>query len=115
MTREPTDADAERPDYSAASYAGWAELSPETRAQLLLQGAGFPGETATEIRCRIKRDLKLYDDDDLAGLLDKSIDTLVRMRVKGTGPAPIRVAREVFYDQADVHAWIRQHRDEVSA
>ena len=66
------------------------------------------------MRCRLKRDLNIYDDDDLAALLDKSHDTLARLRVNGKGPPPIRVARQVFYDRDDVLAWVRRHRDEIA-
>ncbi|WP_425044161.1 helix-turn-helix transcriptional regulator [Primorskyibacter sp. S87] len=104
---------ADLPDYNDGTHAAWQALDVNARAELLLQGVPFPSETATETRCRLKRDLSLYDDDDLAALLDKSHDTLARMRVKGTGPVPIRVAREIFYDRDDVHAWIKRHRDSV--
>ncbi|RBW56815.1 hypothetical protein DS909_08915 [Phaeobacter gallaeciensis] len=107
-----TDAGAERPDYDA-THAAWQALSADARANLLLQGVPFPSETATETRCRLKRDMCLYDDDDLAALLDKSHDTLARMRVNGKGPTPIRVAREIFYDRQDVATWIKRHRDGI--
>ncbi|WP_146344918.1 helix-turn-helix transcriptional regulator [Phaeobacter marinintestinus] len=93
----------------------WQTLSAETRAQLLLRGIPFPGETPHETRCRLKNDLQLYDDTDLTALLDKSADTLARLRVKGTGPVPIRIAREIFYDRTDVARWIKQHRDGAEA
>ncbi|MEP3329361.1 hypothetical protein [Sedimentitalea sp.] len=109
-----TPAGADRPDYDAAA-TGWAALSASTRAELLLQGVPFPGETPTEARCRLKRDLQLYDDDDLSALLDKSHDTLARMRVDNKGLLPIRVGRTVFYDRKDVHDWVRRHRDVVGA
>ncbi|SFM11279.1 hypothetical protein [Shimia aestuarii] len=106
-----TEAGADLPNYDDGTHVAWRELDVHTRADLLLQGVPFPSETATETRCRLKRDLGLYDDDDLAALLDKSHDTLARMRVKGTGPTPIRVVREIFYDRQDVHDWIKRHRD----
>ena len=80
-----TDAGAERPDYDNGTHTGWQDLAAQSRAQLLLQGIPFPSETPSEMRCRLKRDLQLYDDDDLCALLDKSADTLARMRVEGTG------------------------------
>ncbi len=91
----------------------WEALPLETRAEMLIKGIPFPSETAAEARCRLKSDLGLYDDDDLSALLDKSHDTLARMRVKGTGPTPIRIAREIFYDRQTVAEWMRQHRDDA--
>lgn len=109
-----TPAGADRPDYDSTAN-GWTVLPASTRAELLLQGVPFPSETASEARCRLKRDLQLYDDDDLAALLDKSHDTLARLRVDGTGPLPIRVGRTIFYDRKDVHDWVRRHRDVVES
>ncbi|SMP35306.1 helix-turn-helix transcriptional regulator [Shimia sagamensis] len=106
---------ADLPDFADGTHEAWQQLDVQARADLLLQGVPFPSETATETRCRLKRDMGLYDDDDLCALLDKSHDTLARMRVKGTGPTPIRVVREIFYDREDVHDWIKRHRDGVAA
>lgn len=110
QSKTMTPAGADLPDYAIEA---WSALNVQTRAELLLQGVCFPGETASEARCRLKRDLQLYDDDDLVALLDKSHDTLARMRVNGKGPTPIRIARQVFYDREDVHRWVRRHRDVV--
>ncbi len=64
-----TEAGAERPNYDA-THVGWQTLGADARANLLLQGVPFPSETATETRCRLKRDLALYVLDDLlAGAL----------------------------------------------
>ena len=80
----------------------WADLPAAARAQLLLAGVPFPGETPTETRCRLMAQLRLVDDDGLAALLDNSSDTLVRWRIEGKGPRPIRVARMILYDLDDV-------------
>ncbi|SDK79207.1 helix-turn-helix transcriptional regulator [Aliiruegeria lutimaris] len=93
--------------------AGWTDLPMAQRVDLLRNGIPHPGETSEEARCRLKHSLGFVDDSDLVNLLDKSADTLARMRVNGTGPVPIRVAREIFYDLADVRAWMLRHKDGV--
>ena len=95
-----TDARAERPLYDDGALGGWHKLSAQTRAQLLLQGRPFPSETPTVMRCRLKNDMQLYDDDDLCALLDKNADTLARMRVNGKGPS----APRLYHRAAGVHS-----------
>ncbi|MGX9350093.1 hypothetical protein ACS3QZ_02730 [Shimia sp. W99] len=68
-----TEAGADLPDYNDGTHTAWQGLNVQTRADLLLQGVPFPSETATETRCRLKRDLQLYNDDDLAALLDNDL------------------------------------------
>lgn len=91
----------------------WATAPVEVRADMLAKGLPYPGETAAEVRCRLKAQLDLYDDDDLAALLGVTTDALARYRVDGSGPTPIRVARVIFYRREDVASWLARHRDAV--
>ncbi len=90
---------------------GWHDLMPSERVLLFAEGLAFPGETEDERRCRLKNQLGLLDDADLAALLGCTEETLAKHRVKGTGPRPIRIARNVFYLREDVEKWLRQNRD----
>lgn len=92
----------------------WANLPPQTRAELLRAGLPFPGETAKEARCRLKAKLNLLDDDDLKALTGCGDDVLVKRRVSGTGPRPIRVLRSVFYSADDVRDWLLRNRDALT-
>ena len=93
------------------AVAGWENLSADKRADLLAAGVPHPAETSEERRCRVKRALGLFDDQDLEALTGSTQDTLTRHRVKGTGPRPSRVLRSVFYSADDVRDWILRHRD----
>jgi hypothetical protein len=98
-------------DTATDNTADWAALPVSSRAELLLSGTPFPGETAEEKRCRLKAALGLFDDDDLMALTGSGEDALIKRRVNGTGPRPIRVLRQVFYTADDVRDWLNRNRD----
>lgn len=44
--------------------------------------------------------------DQLADMLAVSSRTIIKMREQGTGPAPIRIGRNIRYSPASVQRWL---------
>lgn len=53
---------------------------------------------------------KPWDDDEYCAFRNISKSASAQERYKGTGPRFMRVGRRVYYDPADVYAWLEGHK-----
>lgn len=56
--------------------------------------------------------VRLLSVQEVAELLQVPVQTVYDWRVRGVGPAPIRVGRYLRFDPADVSLWIQQRKAE---
>ena len=57
----------------------------------------------------LRSQLGVYTPDELASVLDVTIDTLAEWRSKRTGPDYVKLGKRVMYRSADVEEWMKRN------
>lgn len=57
----------------------------------------------------LRAQLGVYTPDELASVLDVTIDTLAEWRSKRTGPDYVKLGKKVMYRTYDVEDWMKRN------
>lgn len=57
----------------------------------------------------LRRDVGLYSDDEIASMLNISVNTLQQWRVWRMGPNYVKLGKSVFYRRIDLEKWIERN------
>lgn len=57
----------------------------------------------------LRAQLGVYTPEELAGVLDVTIDTLAEWRSKRTGPDYVKLGKKVMYRVEDVEQWMERN------
>lgn len=86
------------------------EPAPEVEEAIDAEFEDAPPRVNVISNVTLRAELRIYDEDEVAGALGQQVRTLKHWRTTRQGPPYIKVGRAIFYLFGDLSEWLRSVR-----